>query len=359
MIQEQKVIARIKKKLILDAKVYVHYEYSLSESSMYKGDYFLCHNDPMMNGSESPDKLGYKYSWMFHEYRNNRPDVGKYSDYVKIYEGSDIKNISLNQDLNTFIAMEDVYLMYLFLLKTGRFEKYDSLSFNKEGLVIVSSQEINKTIEMKIGRFIRALVDDNKDLKDFDFFDYKDVDNNWLEDISNRFKKFVNNEHVNLEIAKGEDILKGYTRDNYCTSNRSTLSSSCMSDKLNFLEIYTKNQNVELGIFYFKEKVIARCLIWNLGHKKVHDRIYYNADWAFIALDNALKDMGIEMLDSETQYIIDLETVPQNFPYIDHMRYLDPVKKQLTNIRNKNRFDMCLGLQSGNYEPMSHNVIEK
>ena len=132
-----------------------------------------------------------------------------------------------------------------------------------------------------------------------------------------------------------------------------------MTDKLNFLEIYTKNSNIELGIFYFKEKVIARCLIWNLGHKKVHDRIYYNADWGFIALDNTLKDMGIEMLDSDTQYIIDLEHIPVSFPYIDHMRYLDPIKKQLTNIRNKNRFDMCLGLQSGNYEPMSHNVIEK
>ena len=345
MVHKQRVIARIKKKLILDAMIY---RVDKGHSMPYIGSYFLCHNDPILQGSEANDKLGYKYSWVFHEHDITDISGNKYSDSVKIYEGNDLKQVELNEDLNTFIAMEDVQLIYLFLLKSGRFEKYDSLSFNKDGLIIIGSSELNKTIEMKIGRFIRTLVDDNKDLKDFDFFDYKDVDNNWLEEITNRFKKFVSNEHIS----------GGYDSDNYF-SNNYTLYGSCMTDKLDYLDLYAKNSNIELGVLYFKNKIIARCMVWNTGDKKFHDRIYCNEDWAFICLDKSLKDMGIDLIDIEKQHIVDLEYVPDEFPYLDNMRYLDPKEKQLTNIRNKNRFDMCLGSQSGGYETLSHNVIEK
>jgi hypothetical protein len=40
---------------INDAKIYINkYE-----------EYFICHNNRVYNGSTSPNKLGYKYSWFF------------------------------------------------------------------------------------------------------------------------------------------------------------------------------------------------------------------------------------------------------------------------------------------------------
>jgi hypothetical protein len=349
MINNQKVIAKINNHLILNAKVY---------KAIYKNTptkYFLCHNDPNCIGSDSPDKLGYKYSWIFYEYKYSNK---KYTDDVQIYIG-DTKEFTINEDLINFIQIENIQILYLFILKTGRFQNYDSLSFNKQGLILINSSVLNKTIEMKIGRFIKTLIEDNINLENPDFFDYKNLSNSNLEDISNRFKKFINKEHIYLEIVKNEDILKGYNKNNYYEGNKANLSSSCMTDKFEFLEIYTKNSNVELAILYFKEKIIARCLVWNTNKGKYHDKIYSNTDWAFKTLSNSLENMGIKMINSEKQYIIDLKYIPEYFPYVDNMRYLDPHKKQLTNIRNKNRFNRYLTFQNGQYDQLSNTVIEK
>ena len=340
----QRVIGKIKNTLILDAKIYVDTEYEKNSKSTHR--YYLCHNNSSYDGSESPNKLGYKYSWVFYK----RFSDTKYSDEVEILEGFEIKDkINISDDVISFISIENIHIMYLFLIKKGRFEKYESLSLNKE-FIQISSQELNKIIEIKIGRFIRSLIDDIS--VNNTFFDFKEINNNYLEDISNKFKKFVNDDLFKLEIVKGNDILKGYTRDNYFL-NESSLGGSCMTDKFDFLEIYTKNPNIELAILYYSNKVIARCLIWNINEQKIHDKIYSNKDWAFITLKSILKNKNIDFIDSKKHYIIQLEHIPEFFPYVDNMRYLDLDKKQLTNIRKDISFNTYLNSQSGDFSTLS------
>lgn len=357
MVTNQKVSAKIGTHLIKDGRIYKDVDFE--PTPVFKARYYLCHDNRDFSGSESPDKLGYRYSWIFSEYNEEHISNGRrFTEHVSIYEG-ELKEIAFSDKIKAFIDMEETKLFNLFEIKGGKFEKYDSIDVNKEGLLILSSSELNRTIEMKVGRFLRALADENPELveKPHDMFGKIDIDNHILENITNNLHTFNNEDHVKIKLVSGEDILEGYTCDNYY-NNKGGLGGSCMTDKLSFLELYTKNPNIELAIFYFKNKIVARCLVWNIDGVKRHDRIYYSNDWAFVSITKTLKELGIESIFVDEQFIFQLEHIPNLFPYLDTMKFLDSEKKLLTNQRLKNAFNKRLCSQIGESETLSNNVRE-
>jgi len=357
MVTNQKVSAKIGTHLIKEAKIYK--DISFEPTPVFKARYYLCHDNRDFNGSESPDKLGYRCSWVFNEFNENCIENGhRFTEHVSIYEG-ELKEITFSEKIRAFIEMEETKLFNLFEIKGGKFEKYDSIDVNKEGLLILSSSELNRTMEMKVGRFLRALADENPELfeKPHCMFGEMKIDNHILEDITNNLHTFNNEDHVKIKLVSGNDILEGYTRDNYF-NNKGGLGGSCMTDKLSFLELYTKNPNIELAIFYFKNKIVARCLVWNIDGVKRHDRIYYSNDWAFVSITKSLKEMGIESIFVEQQFIFQLEHIPNFFPYLDTMKFLDSEKKLLTNQRLKNAFNKRLCSQSGEFDILSNSGRE-
>jgi len=352
MVTNQKISAKIGKSLIKDFQIYKDLDFHSGHE--FKAKYYLCHNNPNFDGTESPDKLGYRYSWVFKEYCEEYIKNGhRFTENVTIYEG-ELKEVSFSEKIKAFLDMEETKLFNLFEIKGGKFEKYDSIDVNKQGLLILSSSLLNRTIEMKVGRFLRALADENPDLveKPNDMFGKMEIDNHILENITNNLHTFNNEDSVEIKLVSGEDILQGYTRDNYF-NNKSGLGGSCMTDKHDFLELYTKNPNIELAIFYYKNKIIARCLVWNFDGVKHHDRIYYNNDWAFVSITKSLKEMGIESIFVDEQFIFQLEHIPSFFPYLDTMKFLDSEKKLLTNRRSKNSFNKRLVSQSGEFDILS------
>lgn len=349
MILNKKVSVKIKNDIISDAKIFKIEDFK--ETPEVIAEYYVCHNNPDYNGSISPDLLGYDYSWKFIEYSDNYFKLNKikFSDDVKVYDVL-LKEVKYSDELSSFITGEDIKLFELFEIKKGRFEEYNSIDIHNN-LLVLHSSVLNKKIEIKIGRFLRALADENLDLiNKNDNYLFKDlkVDNSYIEDISNRFIAFNNNQYIKFEIVKGEDILKGYTKDNFL-NDKGSLNSSCMVNKLDFLELYTKNSNIELAILYYKDKVIARCLVWVLNDHKVHDRIYFSDDWGFNILKKNLLNKGISLLDTNKDYLIQLDTLPElYYPYLDNMKYLDPNNKILSNKRsNPTNFSILLRSQHG------------
>lgn len=350
MIHKQKISAKIQNTVIKDAKIYI--DNSIKNEPPFVGKYYLCHNNHNFNGSESPDKLGYKYSWVFREYNENyaKLEGRRFTDNIKIYEG-ELKEVNFSEKLKSFIEMEETNLFSLFEINGGKFEKYDSIDVNKDGLLVISSSVLNRTMEMKVGRFLRALADENPKLIETtnDMFGEIKIDNNILEVITNNLHTFNNEEHVKNKLVSGEDILEGYNRNNYF-NNKGSLSGSCMTDKFSFLELYTKNPNIELAIFYFKNKIVGRCLIWEIDGIKYHDRIYYSNNWVFVSMTKTLKDMNIEPIFIDKELSIQLDYIPKFFPYLDTMKYLDSNNKLLSNKKINKDFTIRLTSQYGEFD---------
>lgn len=332
----KKVIAKVYNTTIFNCRYKKYNEYTS----------YLYHNLNNLNSYSFSGQHGFKFQYSFCEF---------YTSDVKIIEG-DFKEVKFNENLSVFEEVEDLNLIYLFVINNGRFKDYNEISLTKEGLIELKNSENNKKLEIKVGRFIRSLLDDNKDfiIKN-ELINFDRIDTNVLEKITNTYKRYALNNKLNLEIVKGEDILKGYTRDNYfIKNNRSSLASSCMSDKHNYLELYTKNSNIELAIVYFMDKVVARCLVWNTNidgkNLKLYDAIYSNFDWAEKFLQEELEKLGIysEYSSNRTLYV-KLEYIPEKYPYVDTFYYLDSYGKFLSNRSCETDWDLKLRDDSGGY----------
>lgn len=304
----------------------------------------ILHNHSLYDSYSNLNKLGYKYVYTYNI---------RYSDDIKIIEG-DFKDVKFHEDLLKFEEVNDLNLIYLFIINNGKFKDYNEISLTKEGLLKLSNSISNKKLEIKIGRFIRSLLDDNKEfiIKN-NLFDFDRIDTNVLEKITNEYKKYANNGSLKLEILKGEDILKGYKRENYfIQKNHSALSRSCMTDKLDYLELYTKNSNVELAVFYLFDKVVARCLVWTTTDKqKVHDEIYSNFEWVEESLQEELEKIGITyVIDINTTMFIDIEYIPKYYPYLDTFYYLDTQAKKLCDESYGLDWDKKLRDSEGHWE---------
>ena len=280
--------------------------------------YFICHNNDVFDGSKAVDKLGYKYSWTF------EVNDDKLTQEVNILDNLlDMKdNLSICDEVSLLKSYRH-QIIDLFSIKNGRYKDFSKIeSSEKEGMIKLSTE--NKSIEIKFGRFIKGLIEDNKEIVSKLNFN---VSESYIESIYNDYITFQGRNSMTLQILKGEDILKGYTKGNYYQSV-GNLATSCMVNKHSFLELYTKNSNISLAVLVYKDKICARCLIWN---NEYFDKVYSNFDWCSVCIKYFLKDY--KKIDNDLTLNIDF--IPQLFPYVDTLYNLDKDKKTISTIENR------------------------
>lgn len=107
---------------------------------------------------------------------------------------------------------------------------------------------------------------------------FKDVSDKEIEIFSNLFRSYKDNMTFYFQVVEGEEVKKWYMYENYYAGSGS-LGNSCMKyDRCqNFLTMYVENpQVVKMLIMLDKEtgRIKGRALLWDLGDKKVMDRVY-------------------------------------------------------------------------------------
>ena len=91
-----------------------------------------------------------------------------------------------------------------------------------------------------------------------------------IEEFTNKFKATVEKTGERFEVVSGDDIAYWYNADRQY-SNSGTLGNSCMKNKTNIFDIYTKNTEVCQLLCLFDEKdsgetkLKARALVWKVS----------------------------------------------------------------------------------------------
>jgi len=302
--------------------------------------FWFCSNSSVFNGDVSPDLLGYKYSYQFSTTSN---DSGLFYHRINI-EKVKTSLEYINGDVQTFICNEIRKYKFLFLIKNGLVENYDSLnkSNTDNSIVIFHSSERNKKLEIKFGRLIRRMATSfaeivAKNPKNTVPFAITDET---IEKIHNRFVS-QSDKSLRHEIVSGRDILKGYTRSNYC-DGRGTLHNSCMTDKHDYLKMYTENPDkISLAIFYNNEdKICGRTIIWKSDDGNTYfDRIYYTIDWQQNFIDKTLRELSYQPIHN-TRSAASVKLSKLDFtayPYMDTFFGISFKKKQLFYDPNGNK----------------------
>lgn len=171
-------------------------------------------------------------------------------------------------------------------------------------------------------------------------------------------------EKTKFIVAKGEDIIKYYNKENY-VEEKGTLGNSCMRSKSNdIFDIYVKNpEKCSLLVLVNEEdKVLGRALLWELDFctseeiKKFMDRIYTINDydvnkfkaWAIenkysYKYKNTYSDVKEVIWNRETISVdmrIDINKINyDSFPYLDTFKLYSPDNHSLHNI-NTNTSDL-------------------
>jgi hypothetical protein len=309
---------------------------------------WICHNDFDFDGSASPDKLGMKFSWVF-RLRNGllTDDVTSINKFLKIEQKD---SFQYDEKITQFFqSIDRGNLNILIGFKTGQFDDFSKIEYiDKQGMVRLSSTKkylgltTTKNVEVKISRLIRTITNSIN----IDVYNLSDVE---IEKIYNQYVSFQNNELFDIQYLKGEDILKGYLKENYAGSS-GNIHGSCMTDHPEFLKIYTKNRNVELATITNGDKIIARCIVWTLKDgKKAFDRIYYSYEWSNTFLRTKLLDEKIIDISEEYgDFIVELEEATfDEYPYVDTLYVLDQTKKTLSN--KKCSSTLCLRQTNGRF----------
>lgn len=286
----QKVSCTIKGIFIEDAVI-----------SMKVGSYrcWICHNISSLSGSNADNMFGYKYSWSFID---EIPQEDGVHNLIPI--GFETKSFSFSDKMHKFfqlIEKEELKMLFTFKMK-GVFEDFTNLSESQTIGFVTLTAEVKpghgkKKVDIKISRLIRQAtnyiyqIDENNVYNDT--FKLSDQD---IEKIYNKYVSFQNCEKSEVEFLSGEELLEGYRRDNYIVGSKDTvLHKSCMVDRLDFLDMYTKNPNqVKIALLKFDGKIAARCLVWkDISGKEYYDRIYYQFDWLENLLGDKLKNFRI------------------------------------------------------------------
>lgn len=183
-----------------------------------------------------------------------------------------------------------------------------------------------------------------------------------VEDFVNKFRSKVEAmSKIDIEIVKGEDIRKYYLDINNNPSKRGTIGSSCMKYERcqGYLDIYTKNKNVEMVILKsgeFEGKIDARAILWTTNQGiKLMDRIYYTWDFQVdllkdYALNNGWACKTHQDSSPNTEYLIPNGDKPKKenkkfdvsleesdfdfYPYTDTLKYLNTNIDLISNYNN-------------------------
>jgi hypothetical protein len=297
-------------------------------------DFWFCSNAPLFDGDKSPDRLGYSYSYHYNLSSINN-DGGIFYHRIKVEKVKSKTEEYISNDIITFINTEIRKYKFLFLINNGLVENYDKLTKSTDNsIVIFHSSERNKKLEIKFGRLIRRMATSFAEIvakNPKNTIPYAITDDT-IEKIHNRFVS-QNDKSLRHEIVSGKDIIKGYTKQNYC-DGRGTLHNSCMTDKYDYLKLYTENSDkISLAIFYNNEnKICGRALIWKADNGNTYfDRVYYTVDWQNNLINKTLTDLGFHSIyQSSNSASVKLSKIDFTaFPYLDTFFGISFKKKQL------------------------------
>lgn len=273
---------------------------------------------------------------------SNERDFYRYNDYGEKYNGYEyaanmvyIKNGNFNNDFvilnhcNIEIVdrnicpklLEFLYnrcgynVMSLLGLKLNVIDNFNTIESSTDGFIELKSSN-NKIIKIKLVRLLRKLILKYNKLETGNILSYKD---SYLEDINNAWTSLTNSS-VTYEILNGENILNGYKSQSYIKGG-STLQKSCMTDKLDYLKLYTENKNVSLIVFYLEDKICGRCFLWKCDDgNQYYDKLYYGLDWLKSHIIDILNPM-FNQLNSDNSVTLD-NIEFEYYPYIDSFFYV-------------------------------------
>ena len=305
--------------------------------------FFVCHDNPEFDGSDSPVKFKHKYSWVFTTDNNGALKQERRSVKItpvtpevvqeKVSPKFEALKIEYSLALSGFIDTNFKDLQFLFKLKLGILDPYDRITDEKDGFVELHSKERKKKLKIKLGRLLRKLITSYNKMLPEKTAEKKrqpiELKDELIEEIHNKWTSF--NTDVSFVLAKGEEVLQGYSSKNYLKSGNLT---SCMTDRFNDLKLYTKNPDqINLMIFYFQGQVCGRTIIWNCDDgKSYHDRVYSAKDSLTPAINDLIKKSGFKNAKTSGKLKATLKKADfANYPYLDTFRVPDLKSCVITN----------------------------
>lgn len=204
-----------------------------------------------------------------------------------------------------------------------------------------------------------------------------------LESFVNHIKAELSEDNYEFKLVSGSDIRYYYHEDNYqITSNKGyTLHNSCMRSEScqTYFEMYEKSANCEMLIMFDKslssDKIVGRALVWTYNGQKYVDRRYFCIDFYEVAMlnyikshrwsyksENAFDDVfntcfyeyksedNSYHLNLERDIVIRLLEDPDEYPYMDTLKYYDALTKKLSNNQDYISNGIILTSYDGGYD---------
>ena len=299
--------------LLIRGKIHIHDDVT----------FFICHDNRALSGSVSPETYGLPFSYLM---RSDERDIMVYHDFKL-----EIAKLTSKDNFFRFLKPFGYTIETLFSLKLGVTDLYETISGSAEqGYVELHSRARSKKLAIRLGRLIKKMVTAFNKVVITNPKNTKGVEINdeLIEKIHNKWMA-MHPGAITYKIVSGTDILSGYTKKNYIPGG-SSLQGSCMTDKLNYLNIYTENpEKISMMIFYSADKICGRTLIWKCDDGKTyHDRVYVGIDWMTNKANEILKNEGIERLAEDNKVTINKIDF-DNYPYMDHFYSVHLKKKVL------------------------------
>ena len=284
--------------------------------------YYICHNEPEKSGNCASDRLGYNYSWAFKQEYD-----GTLTDGVVILGINGVENLKdkfeISEKLITFFQTKRIDI--LSIEDKRMFPDYNKFDVSEtKGMVKLSNSEKNRSTDLKFGRFLNSFYKQYTDTFKIESL----FDNKKIEKTHNDYVSYQTGDHIKVEYLTGKQILEGYKRENYQAS-KSSLGGSCMTDKLDYLGLYTKNPDkISMVAIKMFDKIVGRCLVWttNCG-QKIMDKPYICDEWVLSKFDEVREKEGYlsfqDVINSSMKLFIDLDTTNiEEWPYLDTFMYL-------------------------------------
>lgn len=284
--------------------------------------YFVCHNEISQSGRYTENRFGYQYSWAF-----KKDYDGSLTDSVVIL---DIEGVEYLKDkfevsvkLQNFFTGKKIDI--LTLENKQIFPEYNKFEVSEnKGMIKLTNIEKNRTTDLKLGRFLNSLskqVVDKLNLEPL-------FDNKTIEKIHNDYLSYQTGDYIKVEYLMGKDILEGYKKDNYHII-KSSLGSSCMTDKLDYLNLYTNNPDkVQMISIKTFGKVVGRALLWTTDcGKKLMDKMYICDEWVGSKFDEIRSENNYDTWsdygNSDNILSISVNTDGiERWPYLDTFQFL-------------------------------------
>ena len=314
---------------------------------------YLCHNSMDYRGDVSQNLQGYEYSWRF-----NSIDTNYLTDGVDIisYCTNIIKKVdyTIDNKLQDFLKSQNLGHPTILLELEDIFSGYNFIEIsNTKGMIKLNNTVTKRFVEMKIGRFVNSLLKQVKEIHNYN----SSFNNREIENISNNFISFQNDDYIKIETLSGQAILEGYRTDNHI-DRKSTLGGSCMNNKESFLNLYVENpESVSMIVIKTFGRIVGRCLLWNTTcGQKLMDKRYTYADWVNSKFDEIRESNNYLNFDEQTKLTVKVNkgtrTNTDEYPYIDTFRMFNTEDDTLSNLisGNDNRQDfIVLSKTDGGY----------